>query len=180
VTADDGARRGLPTPGEAAAARFFGLDSRGARAFVAGIVAVVTLVGGAWLLISSLAGVAATSGLLADGVHTRAEVASVEVSVPNPVGAPDDEIVTTTVEFTTPSGESVEAVLPATGVQREYPEGSSVAIVYLPDEPRIVAIDTPDLGGNAWPPVVWAIVVLVFGVLATVLCVRFARRPRAD
>ena len=168
----------LPKPGDTAALKFWGLDSRGARVTVLGILSVALLAVGIWLAVTGGLSVAAANAILDGGLRTTATVVSVQTTVPNPVGAPEDTVKTTTVRFTTDDGTSVDTDLPAAGIQRELAAGDDVDIVYDSDDPASVLLDAPGVTSSLWAGVAIGFVLAILGLFLGLVALRIFRRAQ--
>lgn len=158
----------IPKPGDLAALRFAGLDSRGARVTVLGILAVVLLAVGVWLVVTGTIAVGSARAILDDGHRVTATVSSTQTVVPNPVGAPDTTIEITTVRFTTDDGVAIETDLPQAGAQPDLAPGDSVEIVYGDADPSAVLVDGDGILASIVVGI-WAGAILALGGLALAL-----------
>jgi hypothetical protein len=160
--------------------RPLGLDTWGAQSFLLALLSVVGIALGGWFLATGIVQVADTNALLAGGDRAIAQVVSVDESVPNPVGAPDDILYTTTVNFVATDGTLVDAVLPLAGVQPDLAVGDQVEVVYDRDAPASVFLDDDGIIASQ-SIAIWigAVVILVAGVLG-VLALRIFRKGRAS
>ncbi|CAN5308281.1 hypothetical protein BH11ACT2_BH11ACT2_07530 [soil metagenome] len=168
----------LPKPGDVAAMRFWGLDSRGAKVFSLGILAALVLAVGIWLLVTGISALVATEQILSGGHRVSAQIVSVQSTVPNPLGSPNDAVRTTTIRFTTASGRTVDTDLPSNGVQLEIDPGAHVDIVYDSDHPTRVVLAADGVAASYWAgPIVGALLTAVGAVLA-LWGIRIFRRGR--
>lgn len=156
-----------------------GLKDHRAQLFVLVVLSLIGVFTGAWFLATGIETVGRTSDILANGERSLAQVIAIDESVPDPVGAPQDIYLTTTVGFVTASGEEIDAVLPAGGVQPDYRVGDQVEVVYAVDAPASVVLDDDSVIAGQSVAIWIGAVLLLMTVIPVVFTVRVARKARS-
>jgi hypothetical protein len=159
-------------------AKTLGLQDWRAQVFVLAVLAFAGLSSGAWFLGTGIATVARSSDILANGEHSLAQVISIDESVPDPVGAPDDIFLTTTVSFVTAAGDEVDAVLPAGGVQPDYEVGDQVEVVYHRGDATSVVLNNDSVIAGQSVAIWIGAVILALSLIPVLVGVRVVRKGR--
>lgn len=153
-----------------------GLSDWRAQVLVLVVLFVFGVSIGAWLVGAGVSTVARTSAILAHGEHATAQVTAVEETVANPVGAPDDVTVTTTVTFFTSDDVGVDAVLPSAGIQPDYAVGDQVAVVFDREHPASVVLDDDSVIAGQSVGIWVGVLVVVIGAVPGLVAVRVIRK----